>query len=229
SVDPKLLCPFCDALLPQPVTPFLRKLINNALKKSRHDPRPGNPLGRKAPSAIFVNVCQRHTFESEELPKAEANSWPKNIDWEQLGDRIRAMRDDLEDLLSDLRAGTSTSLLWEDVKRDLQAKGSRAIASVREQFANFEKAQAGYYGELGYAIIHQSLLDLFPPTSCDVGFANPLTPEQFVQRVLVPEVALRLIQEDMDLRGPTHIAKALQVLRDSSKYGVAMFPDDSND
>lgn len=50
-----------------------------------------------------------------------------------------------------------------------------------------------------------------------------------MQRVLVPEVAIRLIQEDMDLHGISGSAKALQVLRDSSKYGVAMFPDDSAD
>ena len=50
-----------------------------------------------------------------------------------------------------------------------------------------------------------------------------------MQRVLVPEVAIRLIQEDMDLHGISGSSEALQVLRDSSKYGVAMFPDDSAD
>ncbi|KAF8629092.1 hypothetical protein AX15_003583 [Amanita polypyramis BW_CC] len=229
SVDPKLLCPFCDALLPAPPTPHLKKLIDNALKKSRPDPRPGNPMGRKAPSAVFITICQRHQFESEELPMAEANGWPKSIDWDRLSNRVWVMQDDLEGLVASLRIGAGSSFFWDDVKQELQAKGSRAVASVRGQFANFEKAQPGYYGELGYAIIHQTLLDLFPPTSCNLDFTVPLTPEHFVQRVLVPEVAARLIQEDMDLYGDSGLSKALQVLRDSSKYGVAMFPDDSAD
>lgn len=50
-----------------------------------------------------------------------------------------------------------------------------------------------------------------------------------MQRVLVPEVAMRLIQEDMNLHGASGSSKALQVLRDSSKYGVVMFPDDNAD
>jgi hypothetical protein len=49
----------------------------------------------------------------------------------------------LEELLGGLRVGMDVSPLWEDIKQELQTKGSRAFASVREQFANFEKAQAG--------------------------------------------------------------------------------------
>lgn len=143
SVDPESLCPFCDALLPAPPTPHLKKLINNALKKSRPDPRPGNPLGRRAPSAVFITICQRHQFESEELPKAEANGWPKSIDWDRLSNRVKVMEDDLEGLLAGLRTSTAVSFFWEDVKRALQAKGSRAVASVQGQFANFEMAQPG--------------------------------------------------------------------------------------
>ena len=85
------------------------------------------------------------------------------------------------------------------------------------------------YGELGYAIIHETLFDLFPPTSHNLDFIAPLAFKQFVQRVLVPEVAVRLIQEDMGLHGISGPSQALQVLRNSSKYGVAMFPDDSAD
>jgi hypothetical protein len=62
-----------------------------------------------------------------------------------------------------------------------------------------------------------------------LNFIAPLTFKQFMQRVLVPEVAIRLIQEDMNLHGASGSSKALQVLRDSSKYGVVMFPDDNAD
>ncbi|KAF8625035.1 hypothetical protein AX17_006949 [Amanita inopinata Kibby_2008] len=227
AVDPKLLCPFCDSLLPALPTPRLKKLITNALKKSYPDCRPSNPLGRKAPSAVFIAVCQRHRFESELLPEAERKGWPKSIDWDRLGSRVKGMRNELEGLVESVRCGTGVSMFWEEVKKELETKGSRAVASVHGQFAAFEKAQAGYYGELGYAIIHQTLYDLFPPTSFNPEFIAPLTSREFVQRVLVPEVAVRLIVEDKNLKSAERFEQAVSILRDSSSFGVAMFPDDT--
>jgi hypothetical protein len=85
------------------------------------------------------------------------------------------------------------------------------------------------YGELGSVIIHQTLYNMFPPASIDATIIAPLTFNQFVQRVLVPEVALRLIMEDKGLKGELGMQKALGILRDSSAYGVAMFPEDTNE
>ena len=52
----------------------------------------------------------------------------------------------------------------------------------------------------------------------------PFTPPAFIQRVLVPETAVRMIMEDLgqDYR------EAVKTLRDSARYGVAMFPDNNN-
>lgn len=80
------------------------------------------------------------------------------------------------------------------------------------------------YGELGSIIIHQTLYDLFPPTSIDVESIAPLGAEEFLQRVLFPEVALRLVMEDQRLKGNSGRREALKILRDSSVYGVVMFP-----
>lgn len=143
TLDPKLLCPFCDTLLPEPATPHLKKLIRNALKKSRPDPRPNNPLGRKAPSALFVTICQRHQFEAEELPKADSNGWPRSIDWKKLEKRVKDMRDELESFLTELRARAGVSVFWDEIQLELQKKGSRAVASVQGQFATFDKGQPG--------------------------------------------------------------------------------------
>ena len=51
----------------------------------------------------------------------------------------------------------------------------------------------------------------------------PLTPQEFIQRILVPEAALALIMEDTG----QDRAKAVQTMRESAGYGVAMFPDTS--
>ena len=78
------------------------------------------------------------------------------------------------------------------------------------------------YGEQGSIIIHQTLYSLFPSDDIPLTSVDPLTPDQFLTRVLVPETAVLLIQVDMCL--PTK-EEALRVLDESKKYGVAMFPE----
>ncbi|KAG2354427.1 restriction of telomere capping protein 4, partial [Suillus spraguei] len=107
------------------------------------------------------------------------------------------------------------------LKKEIKKQGSRTITGVKGQFFAFEKTQPGYYGELGLLIINQTLYDLFPFSSFDTSLIVPLSPAEFVQLVLVPEVAVRLIMQDLHLDRD----KAIITLRESSQYGVGMFPD----
>ncbi|KAK0457879.1 RTC4-like domain-containing protein [Desarmillaria tabescens] len=223
SIDPKTLCPYCDTRLPDRPTPLLSRLLANIAKKSRPSPRPTNPLGRKAPLEAFIALCQRHRFESVTLPEAERNGWPKEIAWEKLEGRVHKMKRELNTLISDPIA-RSSSVFWTEIMEEVKAKGSRAVGGVKNQFATFEKTQPGYYGEQGSVIIHQTLFNLFPPASIHPDQVTPLTPNEFTQRILVPEVAVRLIRQDMDVSP----SKALKILRESSSYGVAMFPEDDS-
>lgn len=72
-------------------------------------------------------------------------------------------------------------------------------------------------------ILHQTLYNMFPPSSFDPQSITPLTPQEFIQRILVPEAALILIMEDTG----QDRARAVQTMRESAGYGVAMFPDTS--
>ena len=74
-------------------------------------------------------------------------------------------------------------------------------------------------------ILHQTLYNMFPPTSFEPQSITPLTPQDFIQRILVPEAALVLIMEDTG----QDQAQAVQTMRESAGYGVAMFPDTSED
>lgn len=82
------------------------------------------------------------------------------------------------------------------------------------------------YGEQGAVIIYQALFSLFPNEVLESSATAPLSYTEFVQCVLVPEVAASLVQEDMGLNTRE---EALEVLEDSSSYGVAMFPDNENE
>jgi hypothetical protein len=72
-------------------------------------------------------------------------------------------------------------------------------------------------------ILHQTLYNMFPPSSFDPQSIMPLAPQEFIQRILVPEAALTLIMEDTGQDRD----KAVQTMRESAGYGVAMFPDTS--
>ncbi|KAG5643883.1 hypothetical protein DXG03_009513 [Asterophora parasitica] len=240
--DPNTLCPYCDAPLPPSPTPHLKRLLFSMEKKSYREPRPDNPLGRNAPFAVFIAVCQRHNFESQLLPEAERKGWPKSIDWIELEKRVRRMKGALRAVLHDAGPGGGVTddeeeslswrprrkcVFWKEVMGEVKQKGSRAVAGVRGQFASFEKTQPGY-GELGSVIIHQTLYDLFPLANIDPNLVSPLTANEFVQRILVPEVGVQLIMEDMGME-ESQVGDAVKVLRESANYGVAMFPADEGE
>jgi hypothetical protein len=120
---------------------------------------------------VFVAVCQRHRFESETLPEAEARGWPKYIDWAGLKDRVLAMKRNLQQILADpgdpivygnddgeeeneakqkhasqsgrKKGPRMSCVFWKELVKELKTKGSKGVKGVRGQFANFEKTQPG--------------------------------------------------------------------------------------
>lgn len=72
-------------------------------------------------------------------------------------------------------------------------------------------------------ILAQTLYDMFPPLHFPSNSTSPLSPADFVQSVLLPETAVSLIMEDMQLSRK----EAITTMRESAQYGVAMFPDDN--
>ncbi|KJA19770.1 hypothetical protein HYPSUDRAFT_105426, partial [Hypholoma sublateritium FD-334 SS-4] len=117
-------------------------------------------------------------------------------------------------------------IFWRETLAAIEKKGYNAVSCIRGKFSDFEKTQLGYYGEIGSTTIHQILNNMFPSNHVDLALILPLTWHDFMQRILAPEVALHLIMEDRGLIGEDGAKVALVVMRESSTYGVAMFPDD---
>jgi len=165
DVDPRTLCPYCDTPLPKHPSPLLLNILKAIKKKSVRDPRPSNPLGLKASLGVFIAACQRHRFESDILPEAESKGWPKTIEWDKVSGRIMRMKPALKALIEDPgdnlvknvedddweipfsdkpnKGAKARSSFWSEVMAEVKQKGTRAVAGVRAQFANFEKAQPG--------------------------------------------------------------------------------------
>ncbi|KAG2071637.1 hypothetical protein BDR04DRAFT_1193691, partial [Suillus decipiens] len=234
-VDPSTICPYCDEPLPLSPTSQLKNLLATAKRKSYPDPRPRNSRGLKAPLGVYISACQRHHFETHSLPEAMEKGWPQSIDFKNVPKRVEKMKDALEAIIADTdiysddedsveydgRGPRARSDFWREIKKQIKKQGSRTVTSVKGQFTSFEKTQPGYYGELGLLIIHQTLYSLFPFSSFEPSSIAPLTPAEFIQLVLVPEAAVGLIMQDLHLDRN----EAIVTLRESSQYGVSMFPD----
>ncbi|KAH8104043.1 RTC4-like domain-containing protein, partial [Cristinia sonorae] len=134
----------------------------------------------------------------------------------------KPVADDWEDEELQQARPRKGSVFWRDVVKNVRQQGSKQASGVRGQFSSFEKTQPGYYGELGFVIISQTIYDLFPPHSLDSDSTLPLIPSEFLQLILIPEAAVGLIMEDMNQSRKASI----KTLRESAEYGVAMFPDE---
>lgn len=94
----------------------------------------------------FISVCHRHRFESEIFPEAQAQGWPQKIKWHAVARRIEKMRPVLQALLVDgdeFSRPRARCIFWQELLEQLKKQGSRALTSVRGQFANFQKIQPG--------------------------------------------------------------------------------------
>ncbi|KAA1098690.1 hypothetical protein PGTUg99_007234 [Puccinia graminis f. sp. tritici] len=104
--------------------------------------------------------------------------------------------------------------------------GRTRCLSVFHDIGSFDIEQPGYYGAQGFETIYRTLQTTWFRLHEDkiAKLAHPMAPEYFLRKVMLPEVALGLIAEDMNL----DIAHPLvrQTLTESRTYGLAMFPDE---
>ncbi|KAI0299152.1 hypothetical protein BC826DRAFT_1119025 [Russula brevipes] len=126
---------------------------------------------------IYVASCKRHRFEAHQIPEAIAKGWPTNIDFGKVRERVERLSGDLAKLVRDEGNAREDSVYWTTVMKEVRKLGSRAASGVKGQFESFEKTQPGYYGELGSMILHQTLYNIFPPSSLDPMSITPLTPQ----------------------------------------------------
>ena len=114
-------------------------MLDRLRHKSYRDPRPENALGLKAPLISYIDLCQRHRFESKLLPKARKNGWPTSIDFSILPGRVRALERDLRSYLLE----KDKSHLWQLLKKEIDEKGALRVMGIQGQFNNFERSQPG--------------------------------------------------------------------------------------
>ncbi|KAJ7587967.1 hypothetical protein C8J56DRAFT_1050032 [Mycena floridula] len=225
KADPALLCPYCDRFLPKQPSRTLKQLLVDAKLISVAAPRTTNSLGRKVHGGFVGRpaACSRHEFESALLPRAQKEGWPQTIDWENLGARITKLKGHLARIIAQRQE--RDSFYWKRLMKQVKTKGLNATLASLSQLEIFNGF--GYYGEIGYMVVMHTLDDIFPEESIDFKDIEPLDGGSFKHFILGPEVIVCLVMDDLDLGGAADAyRKAVRIVKDSTSYGLIMFPDD---
>ncbi len=81
------------------------------------------------------------------------------------------------------------------------------------------------YGGKGYEIMLFMLLHMFPDLSFDMSPIKPLSYKAFIAEVLLPEVCVRLIQQDLQVNQQA----AQDILIQSQRFGNLQYPGGHTD
>ncbi|GBB97117.1 hypothetical protein RclHR1_02920002 [Rhizophagus clarus] len=198
------LCPYCDEILPGILPEKLKDQLQILQNKSITEEE-------------RWSFCIMHHGELNIVPLGLLKGYPEYIDFNVLPSRIIKFEKDLVEIINK----NITSYYWDIASSIYKEVGYNKVKAPMMFMNRFEVFQPGYYGFNGLYIIINTLMDLF------ITFNNltkeqtyPLNPVDFIYEVLVPEVTLRLIQEDRN--NNITLEDARKILTDSVEFGVYM-------
>ncbi|UZO27839.1 uncharacterized protein OCT59_020026 [Rhizophagus irregularis] len=120
----------------------------------------------------------------------------------------------------------SQKLLCDNFMREYRDKGKNKINSPMSLMSRIESFQPGYYGPRGAIVIAETLRKLFIDTKIlTKSLTIPQTPMEYLQEVLIPEAAVRLIQEDKDITAE----KTREIMLESVRFGEYVHNDENQE
>ncbi|CAB5188085.1 unnamed protein product [Rhizophagus irregularis] len=193
----KETCPFCDEILPD--------LMSDKMKLALD--RINNKQG-KIEESDRIDFCHTHFAELLIVPSGIANKYPLNINFDELPHRIHRFKDDLTEIIN----SNAYSYYLNLAKQVYQEVGHRKAATPMMLMSRFESLRPGYYGSKGAVLIANTLIDLFINTRILTAVKSyPLQSINYIQEVLVPETAMRLIFEDIGSNSSLETARNIMI------------------
>lgn len=186
-------CPMCDE-------PVDKEWLNEFSK------------GQRMSIARQAKFCHQHKKRAAEK-LWETKGYP-TINWEGLEARIAKHHRHLKSLIN----GASASSHFGQQLQDKIEKGKN-----RTLFTTDDYPVPGYYGLRGMSMMTESIIDVFSSLLRERAPFDRLISARghtgFVQSVLVPELGVRLIQEDMGLATD---GEARAVMHESREIGITL-------
>ncbi|PKC52310.1 hypothetical protein RhiirA1_430258, partial [Rhizophagus irregularis] len=205
------LCPYCDNILPDTLPEKIKDQLQNLQNK---------PITEEE----RWSFCIMHHGELNIVPHGLSKGYPEYIDFNVLPSRIIKFEKDLIEIIN----GNISSYYWDIASSIYKEVGYNKAKAPMMLMNRFEVFQPGYYGFNGLYTIVNTLIDLFVNSNnLTKDQTYPLDPMDFIYEVLVPEVTLRLIQEDRN--NSITLEDAKEILNDSIEFGVYMHSNEIDD
>ncbi|KAJ7590486.1 hypothetical protein C8J56DRAFT_1046754 [Mycena floridula] len=196
-------CSYCHESLPREPSESLNNLRATLLTKER-----SNEAWKTSFQVKQQQYCDHHRMECLRESQAPSYRWPAppDIDFSILGARFESLADSLEAVIDD----PSASVFY---------------GALSKQIEKFGLSHFGYYGERGATIMNMALQWMFPQSDDPDAMCDDDIPFQVILwRILLPETAVILVQQDMSVDADA----AMKVLRTSGRYGQVIYPSDDN-
>ncbi|GBC49009.2 hypothetical protein GLOIN_2v1542684 [Rhizophagus irregularis DAOM 181602=DAOM 197198] len=205
------LCPYCDNILPDILPEKIKDQLQNLQNK---------PITEEE----RWSFCIMHHGELNIVPHGLSKGYPEYIDFNVLPSCIIKFEKDLIEIIN----GNISSYYWDIAFSIYKEVGYNKAKAPMMLMNRFEVFQPGYYGFNGLYTIVNTLIELFVNSNnLTKDKTYPLDPMDFIYEVLVPEVTLRLIQEDRN--NSITLEDAKEILNDSIEFGVYMHSNEIDD
>ncbi|WWD16715.1 hypothetical protein CI109_101146 [Kwoniella shandongensis] len=235
------LCPYCAQPLPLKPSAHLKRLQSKLESMSKARPTDENPNARQLSWQQTINFCTLHQAEATIIPLGVRDGYPQNIDFMNLHDRLR--RDWVGKELEGIIEEPTRSRLFKEVKDEVESVGRMRWGGIGHQSKEERLAavKTGYYGELGRIVLTDNfqrfrsrgwLEPTIPPAKSSSSHTpsaiHPLTANDFITTILVPEASILLIMADRGAASFTEerYTDAAEIRAKSAKYGDWRFRAD---
>jgi len=166
--------------------------------------------GKRMNIRTQTKFCQAHKKKSARAEWTE-KGYP-TIDWSDFDTRLAQHHSYLKSLL-DGASSYYRNMLAEQVRSGKDRTLLQAVSNSENSLT------PGYYGLRGFRAMSENIIDKFSPQLRRIAITDRLVASRgvtsYVQNVLVPELAVKLICEDMNLG----VEEARQVMRESAGLG----------
>ncbi|KAK8861379.1 hypothetical protein IAR55_002198 [Kwoniella newhampshirensis] len=235
------LCPYCSQPLPTEPSSHLIRLRLKLEAISRPRPTAENANARQLAWQQYIDFCSLHHAESTIIPLGIKSGYPERIHFVNLEDRLEKgwVRQELYKMIEN----PQRSRLFREVKEEVKRVGRMRWGGIGHQSKEERLAavKAGYFGELGRIVMtdhfqrmrNRGLLQpSIPParssSSHNPVAIHPLTANDFITTILVPEAAILLIMSDqgVDSFDEEAYLRAAEIRAKSATYGEWKFRTD---
>ncbi|WVN90465.1 uncharacterized protein L203_105701 [Cryptococcus depauperatus CBS 7841] len=245
-MDASNLCPYCNQPLPREPSHSHKRLKARLHKLSTPAPTPSNPNARSLPWQQAIDFCTLHRAETTIIPLGIRAGYPQKIDFRNLYKRLEQkwIKQELNRIIKNPMVSRVFSAIKNEISKIGKLRWGGLVHQSKEE--RMAAVKPGYYGEVGRLVLIDHFQNLrqwgylvpsVPPARRGSAALDnvalpidPLSPNDFIVNVLVPEVAVFLIMDD---RGYTKLSpdgydEACRIREESARYGDWKFSEGDN-